>query len=263
MNLLAELRMAWRRLGKQPGFLVTTIVTLALAIGANTAIFSVIEAVLMHPAGVDAPDRLAVMRTHYARLNLDFPVVSVPDYADAASLTGQVESAALGQAAAYNVDHDGTVEHFDGAQVSWQWFHVFGAKPILGRTFIPEEDHPHANQAAVLSYGLWQRVFGGDPNVIGRTLILDQTPYRIVGVMGSAFDWPRGTAIWTPIGLPPEAFAANNRFNESYHAVIRLRPNVTVAELNAGLVAKGREENLRDKGFGQIAGWGMAGWTPD
>jgi predicted permease len=250
--------MAWRRLSKQPGFLLTTILTLALAIGANTAIFSVIEAVLMHPSGVDAPARLAVMRTRYARLNLDFPVVSVPDYADAASLTGQVESAALGQAAAYNVDHDGTVEHFDGARVSWQWFQVFGAKPILGRTFIPEEDHPHANQAAVLSYGLWQSVFGGDRNVIGRTLILDQTPYRIVGVMRSDFDWPRGTAIWTPIGLPPEAFAANNRFNESYHAVIRLRPNVTVAELNAGLAAKVREQNLRDKGFGQIGGWGMA-----
>jgi predicted permease len=258
MNLVVELRMAWRRLSKQPGFLVTTIVTLALAIGANTAIFSVIEAVLMHPAGVDAPARLAMMRTRYARLNLDFPVVSVPDYTDAASLTGQVESAALGQAAAYNVDHDGTVEHFDGARVSWQWFHVFGAKPILGRTFIPEEDHPNANQAAVLSYGLWQSVFGGDRNVIGRTLMLDQTPYRIVGVMRSDFDWPRGTAIWTPIGLPPEAFAANNRFNESYHAAIRLRPNVTVAELNAGLAAKAREQNLRDKGFGQIAGWGMA-----
>lgn len=258
MNLLVELRMAWRRLRKQPGFLVTTIVTLALAIGANTAIFSVIDAVLMHPSGVDAPDRLAIMRTHYARLNLDFPVVSVPDYTDAASLKGQIESAALGQTAEYNVDHDGTVEHFDGAQVSWQWFNVFGAKPIVGRTFTPEEDHPNANQVAVLSYELWQSAFGGDRNVIGRTLMLDQTPYRIVGVMRSDFDWPRGAAIWTPMGLPPQAFAANNRFNESYHAVIRMQPHVTVAELNAGLAAKVREQNLRDKGFGQIAGWGMA-----
>jgi predicted permease len=258
MNLLDELRLALRRLSKQPGFTFTTIVTLALAIGANTAIFSVIDAVLMHPSGVDSPDQLAVMRTRYSRLDLDFPDVSAPDFADAASLTDKVESAALQTSVAYNVDHDGTVEHFDGAQVSWQWFNVFGAKPILGRTFTPEEDHPGANQVAVLSYGLWQSVFGGDRNVIGRTLMLDQMPYRVVGVMRSDFNWPRGEAIWTPIGLPPQAFAANNRFNESYFAVIRLRPQVKIAELNAGLAMKVREQNVRDKGFGAEAGWGMA-----
>ena len=261
MNLLADLRLALRRLSKQPGFTVTTIATLALAIGANTAIFSVIDAVLMHPSGVDAPQRVAIMQTHYSRLDLDFPVVSVPDYTDAASLTHQVESAAMGNVIGYNADHDGTVEHFDGAQVSWQWFNVFGAKPILGRTFSPEEDHPAANQVAVLSYGLWQSVFGGDRNVIGRSLMLNQTPYRIVGVMRSDFDWPRGTTVWTPFGLPPQAFTPENRFNENYHAVIRLRPQVTLAELNAGLSSRANAENLLDTRFGQFgqrAGWGMA-----
>ncbi len=261
MNLLADLRLALRRLGNHPGFTVTTILTLALAIGANTAIFSVIDAVLMHPSGVDAPGRLAVMRTHYSHLGLDFPVVSVPDYTDAASLTHQVESAAIGNLAGYNANHDGTVEHFDGAQVSWQWFNVFGAKPILGRTFISEEDHPAANQVAVLSYSMWQSVFGGDRNVIGRSLMLNQTPYRIVGVMRSDFDWPRGTAIWTPLGLPPQAFAPENRFNENYLSVIRLRPQVTLAQLNAGLSSRSIAENLSDKGFGQFgqrAGWGLA-----
>ena len=261
MNLLADLRLALRRLSKQPGFTVTTIVTLALAIGANTAIFSVINAVLMHPSGVDAPQRVAIMRTHYSRLDLDFPVVSVPDYTDAASLTRQVESAAMGNVIGYNADHDGTVEHFDGAQVSWQWFNVFGAKPILGRTFSPEEDHPAANQVAVLSYNLWQSVFGGDRNVIGRSLMLNQTPYRIVGVMRSDFDWPRGTTVWTPLGLPPQAFTPENRFNENYHAVIRLRPQVKLAELNAGLSSRANADNLLDTRlgqFGQRAGWGMA-----
>ncbi len=260
MNLLVELRLALRRLSKQPGFMVTTIVTLALAIGANTAIFSVVYAVLMHPSGIDAPERLAVMRTRYAHLSLDFPFVSVPDYADAASLRGQVESAALENAVAYNVVHDGTIEHLDGAQVSWQWFNVFGAKPILGRTFTAEEDHPNANQAAVLSYGMWQSVFGGDRNVIGRTLMLDQTPYRVAGVMRSDFDWPRGTAVWTPLGLPPQAFTAGNRFNESYNATIRLQPDVTFAQLSAGLASKVREENFREggQGFGQRSGWAIA-----
>jgi predicted permease len=260
MNLFVELRLALRRLSKQPGFMVTTIVTLALAIGANTAIFSVVYAVLMHPSGVDAPERLAVMHTHYAQLGLDFPVVSVPDYADAASLKAQVESAALENGVAYNAVHDGTIEHLDGAQVSWQWFNVFGAKPILGRTFTPEEDHPNANQVAVLSFGMWQSVFGGARDVIGRTLMLDQTPYRVVGVMRSDFDWPRGTAIWTPMGLPPQAFTDDNRFNESYNATIRLRPHVTFAELSAGLASKVREENFREggNGFGQKSGWEFA-----
>ena len=261
MNLLADLRLALRRLSKQPGFTVTTIATLALAIGANTAVFSVIDAVLMHPSGVDAPQRVAIMRTHYSRLDLDFPVVSVPDYTDAASLTHQVESAAMGNLIGYNADHDGTVEHFDGAQVSWQWFNAFGAKPILGRTFSREEDHPAANQVAVLSYSLWQSVFGGDRNVIGRSLMLNQTPYRIVGVMRSDFDWPRGTTVWTPLGLPPQAFTPENRFNENYHAVIRLRPQVTLAELNAGLSSRANADNSLDTRFGQFgqrAGWGMA-----
>jgi len=112
MNLLVELRLALRRLSKQPGFMVTTIVTLALAIGANTAIFSVVYAVLMHPSGVDAPERLAVMHTRYAQLGLDFPDVSVPDYADAASLKDQVESAALENGVAYNAVHDGSGSMF-------------------------------------------------------------------------------------------------------------------------------------------------------
>jgi predicted permease len=260
MTFIAELRLALRRLSKQPGFLVTTILTLALAIGANTAIFSVIDAVLLHPSGVDAPGRLAVMHTRYSHLNLDFPVVSVPDYVDAASLTGQVESAAFENSVAFNVVHDGTMEHLDGAQVSWQWFDVFGAKPILGRTFTPEEDHPNGNQVAVLSYATWQTVFGGDRNVIGRSLMLDQTPYRVVGVMRSDFDWPRGKALWTPIGLSPQAFTDDNRFNESYQAVIRLRPGVPLGQFNAGLGTKVSDEDLREAGqrFGQRSGWSLA-----
>src|SRR5580698_1262222 len=130
MAFFEDLRFALRQLSKAPGFALTAIVTLALGIGANTAIFSVIHAVLMHPSGVDAPERVAMMRTKYAQLGLDFSVVSVPDFADAASLKDQVDAAALEQGDSMNLVHDGVTEHFDADRVTWQWFQVFGAKPI-------------------------------------------------------------------------------------------------------------------------------------
>jgi hypothetical protein len=160
MAIFEDLRFALRQLSKAPVFALTAIVTLALGIGANSAIFSVIHAVLMRPSGVDVPERVGIMRTKYVRLNLDFPGVSVPDFADAASLKDQVEAAALERGDSYNIVRDGTTEHLDGSQVTWQWFQVFGAHPILGRTFSPEEDHKGANQVAVLSYSAWRKVFG-------------------------------------------------------------------------------------------------------
>src|SRR5271170_557870 len=188
--ILHELRHAFRQLIRIPAFTVTAIVTLALGIGANSAIFSVVNAVLRHPAGVDHPERVAIQNTRYRQLGMDFPGVSVPDYADAAALGNQVEAAAIEQDVAFNTLHDGVVEHVSAARVSSQWFEVFGARPILGRSFTGQEDQPNAGPVAVISYGLWQRVFGGRRDVLGKTILLDQKPYQVVGVMRGDFDWP-------------------------------------------------------------------------
>jgi predicted permease len=259
MAFFEDLRFALRQLVKAPGFALTAIVTLALGIGANTAIFSVIHAVLMHPSGVDAPERVGIMRTKYANLGLDFPVVSVPDFADAASLKDQVQAAALERTDSYNILHDGRTEHLDGSQVTWQWFNVFGARPILGRTFTAEEDHKGANNVAVISYGAWQKVFGGDPNVTGKTVTLNQKLYRVIGVMRSDFDWPRSKEVWTPMGLEPQEYNLDNRFNEGSVAAVRLQPGVNFAQFNAGLAAKSREEFAREgqQGFAIRSNWGM------
>jgi predicted permease len=259
MAFFEDLRFALRQLSKAPGFALTAIVTLALGIGANTAIFSVIHAVLMHPSGVDAPERVGIMRTKYANLGLDFPDVSVPDFADAASLKNQVQAAAIERTDSYNIVHDGRTEHLDGAQVTWQWFNVFGARPILGRTFTAEEDQKGANSVAVISYGTWRKAFGGDRNVIGQTVMLNQKPYRVIGVMRSDFDWPRGKEVWTPMGLEPKEYDLGNRFNEGSTAAVRLQPNVTFAQFNAALATKSREEYTREggKGFAQLSNWGM------
>ncbi|MBV8631518.1 MAG: ABC transporter permease [Silvibacterium sp.] len=255
--MLYNLRHAFRQLVRFPGFTLTAVITLALGIGANTAIFSVVNAVLRHPAGVDQPGRVAVMNVFYKQLALDVPFISVPDYADAASLKNVVEAAAMSKGIGFNTVHDGTVEHVSGAQVGWQWFQVFGARPILGRTFTAEEDQPNAGPVAVISYGLWQRAFGGSHDVIGKTLLLDQKPYQVIGVMRSDFDWPRANKVWIPIALGPKDFAADQRYNENYQTFIRLRTTATIAQVNAGIASKVREQ-IRSEGassFGRSSDW--------
>jgi predicted permease len=254
---LHDLRHALRQLGRMPGFVLTTILTLVLGIGANAAIFSVVNGVLRHPAGVDYPERVAVMKVRYTQFSLDIPFVSVPDLMDAAALKDQVEAASLARDTSFNIVHDGTVEHLPAEQVGVQWFQVFGARPILGRTFTAQEDQPGTGPVAVISYSLWQRAFGGRRDVLGQTIMLDQRPYQVIGVMRSDFDWPRGKQLWVPIALTPEAFAAQERFNEYYYAYLRLRPGVSVAQLNAGLAQKMHEEVLREgkNAYGASSGW--------
>jgi predicted permease len=255
--ILYDLRHALRQLVRLPGFTLTAIITLALGIGANTAIFSVVNAVLRHPAGVDHPERVAVMNVLYKKLALDVPYISVPDYTDTASLKNVVEEAAMERGTGFNTAHDGKVEHITGAQVGSQWFQVFGAPPILGHTFTAEEDQPNAGPVAVISYGMWQSVFGGSHTVVGQTLMLDQKPYQVIGVMRSDFDWPRRNQVWVPIALDPKAFAADQRYNESYQTFIRLRPDATIAQVNARIAGKVREQirTEGEKSFGQSADW--------
>ena len=255
-TIFNDLRYAFRQLRKSPGFTLTAVLTLALGIGATTAIFSLIQAVLLHPAGIGDPGRVVALRARYTHLNLPNIGVSVPDFADARSLKDQVEYAALAQSGSFNSMVDGKTQHVDAANVSWQWFNVLGAKPILGRTFTADEDQPHADHEVVLSYGMWQRAFGGQKNAIGKTMLLDQQAYRVIGVMRSDFDWPRGRDVWVPLALAPEAYNPDQRFNENYDGIARLQPGVNVAQLNAGLQSKAQvvTRNIR---FSRESGWGM------
>ena len=249
---LANTRQALLRLLHTPGFSLIAILTLTLGIGANTAIFSIIQGVLLHPAGVEDPGSLVSFHTRYTGLNLPSIGVSAPDLADAASLSSLVSSSAMGDEWSFNAQQGGHTLHLLAAHVTWPWFRTFGAKPILGRTFQPEDDQKGASRVAVLSYGAWQRLFGGQHDAIGRPLVLDGQSYRIIGVMRSDFDWPRGRDVWVPLGLAPTAFAAGERYNEYYNSVVRLRPGVTVAQFNAALDQK-RREQIQREGAGAMA----------
>jgi predicted permease len=256
-GLRFDLRYAFRRLCKLPGFAATVVLTLALGIGANAAIFSVVNAVLRHPAGVDRPEQVVVLHTIYTKFTLDMPFVSAPTESYAASLNGLVETAALEQPTSFNLLRGGQAVHVAAARVSSQWFRVFGSPPILGRTFTPQEDQPNAGPVVVLSYGFWQRAFGGAADVAGQTLLLDGKSYRILGVMRSDFAWPRGSEIWVPIALPSSAFSPDEVFNEDYSSAVRLRSGVSVRQLNAALSTKMWEDLRRLDGskYATSSGW--------
>ncbi len=257
-----DLRYSLRSLGKSPGFLMVATLTLALGIGANLAVFSVMNAILLNPSGVPHPDSVMALRVKYATLpDLQNISMSAPDFGDAVTGKNIFTSAAVLQRTSFNYSESGTTpERLVGAQVSWQWFDVFWAQPYLGRVFRAEEDQPNANHEVILAYRTWKRRFGGDPAIIGRTLLLNQESYQVVGVMQPSFDWPNGAELWSPIGIPSgRYFDSNDRYNESLFAVGRLRPGVTTEQANAYLRLRSAQQiaSEGEKSFGQRSGWGM------
>jgi predicted permease len=260
-TLLQDTRYGFRVLAKSPGFAIVAVLTLALGIGANTAVFSVMNAVLLNPSGVPHPDSVVALRAKYNFGNLQNINVSPPDFGDAVSGKEVFTSAAVLQAAAFNYGGAGvTPERLTGAKVSWQWFDVFWARPALGRVFRPEEDQPGAEHEVVLSYLTWKRRFGGDPAILGRSLLLNQESYQVVGVMGPEFNWPNQAEIWVPIGLPPgRYFDPKFRHSEYLFGVARLRPAVTLAQANLYLQQKAAAQTAAEgpNGFSAASGWGM------
>ncbi|HLH02585.1 MAG TPA: ABC transporter permease [Bryobacteraceae bacterium] len=228
---------AVRTLRKSPGFTLAVVLSLALGIGANTAIYSVVNSLLFHPAGVADPGRLIAPRVDYKKLNLDKIGMSATDFADIREDRAVFSKAALLDVEDFNYAGTGSAERLQAGLVSWQWFDVFGAKPLLGRGFHAEEDQPGANHVVVLSYAAWQRLFGGDRAVIGRSLDLNKAPYRVVGVMPRDFRWPAEADLWMPIGLAAGEYGPDNRFNENYFVAARLAPGVTYERAVASVQA--------------------------
>lgn len=260
-GLLQDLRYALRRLAKAPAFTLTSVLTLALGIGATVAVFSVMNAVLLNPSGIPHPANVVALRARYAFGDLSNINLSAPDFGDAVTGKNIFTSAAVEQGQDFNYSSgDSTPQRLPGAEVSWQWFDVFWARPLLGRVFRPEEDQPDANHEVVLSYRAWQQRFGGDRGVVGRSLLLNQESYKVVGVMGPDFAWPNQAELWIPIGLPPGTyFDPHNRHNEYLFAAARLRPGVTLEQANAYLHRKA-DENIAAEGgenFEKATGWGM------
>ncbi len=255
-----DLRHSARMLRKNPGFSAIAVFTIALGIAANTAIFSIVNSLFLHPPGVADPGRLMATRVKYDRLNLKNIGVSLTDFADIRDSRQVFASAAVVQPTNFNYAAGPGPERLPGAQVSWQWIDTFGARPLLGRSFVQSEDAPGAAHEVVLSYPTWQRLFGGDPGIVGRSIVLNEQPYRVIGVMDRGFNWPSQAEVWVPLGLAASEYGPDSRFNESFDGVARLAPGVSRTQADAYVRVLNERviSGMNDAGrYARSSQWGM------
>jgi len=238
-----DLKFAFRQLLKNPGFAAVAALTLALGIGANTAIFSIINGVLLKPLPYPESERLVTLWERSPQRGIEQERVSGPNYLDWRAQNTVLADIAVSPGwegvENFNLVLRDTTAKVLASYTSASLFTTLGTKPLLGRALLPEEDRKEGNRAAVLGYSLWQRHFAGDSNVIGRTLTVDtygRREYTIVGVMPPGFGLPSRCELWLPMGWM--GVTLDNRRSAHWHNVIaRLKPGVTLAqarnELNA------------------------------
>jgi putative ABC transport system permease protein len=237
--MLNDLRYAVRQLRKSPGFTTAAVLTLALGIGANTAIFSVVYAVLLRPLPYREPERLVQLYETGLRAGGSRDWVSFPNFLDWRRQNQVFEDVAAYRYWPTTIAGEGTPETVLGLQVTSGLFSVLGVHPSLGRTFLPEEDQPGKGNVAILSYNLWQRRFGGSHSIAGRPITIDGQSCTIIGVMPDGFQFPfavpgevalDGIALWIPMRNPD----VQNRSSRNYWAIARLKRGFTLnqAQLN-------------------------------
>jgi predicted permease len=223
-----DVRYGLRTLARTPAFTVAAVLALALGIGATTAIFSVVDAVLLRPLPYANPDRLAVVLTRGTG------PVAPGNFLDWRRDASSFERMGAAEAWGTNLGGDGRPEHVDGVRVTSDVFPLLGVRPQLGRTFTAEDDRPGQSQVVVLGHRLWQRRFGGDASVVGRSITLDGVPHVVVGVMPRGFEfppfWATGAEMWAPL---PLAERASNREGQSLRAFARLAPGASLDRARA------------------------------
>jgi predicted permease len=234
-STLQDLRYAARTLAKNPGFSLIAIITLALGIGANTAIFSVANAVLLRPLNYKDSDRLVLLNHHYKKSNV-IGGVSAIGYTHYRDNSKSFESIAAITSGSVNLTGTGDPERLTGCAVTHTFLPMLGVEAAKGRVFTADEDQPGHNRVVVLTDSLWQRRFAADPNIVGKSITLDGEPYTVIGVMPPGFQFGRelGQAvdIYSPIAITPEMLA-RGWFQEPLATIARLKQNVTLQQAQA------------------------------
>ncbi|MFY9609361.1 MAG: ABC transporter permease [Blastocatellia bacterium] len=251
-TLVQDLRYAIRMLLKNPGFAVVAIIALALGIGANAAIFSVLNTVLLRSLPYSDPDRLMVVRENKLPQFPEFSV-SPGNFLDFQKQNTSFEKLAAVSGTAFNlVTGDAEPERLRGVRVSAGLFEMLGVTPLQGRTFLDEEDQPGHQYVVLLSSSLWKRRFGGDPNIVGQSITLSASSYTIIGIMPPTFQFPdRDTDVWAPI-----AFTAQQAQQHGSHYLSvfgRLKPDVTRDQADTDLA--GIAARLGEQYPNSNAGW--------
>jgi putative ABC transport system permease protein len=233
-RLWQDLRYGMRMLGKRPGFTFIAVLALALGIGANTAIFSVVNAVLLRPLPFDDSDQLALVWEKRMTLGRVRNPVSPPDFYDWRAQNTVFEDMAAIQSRGYTLGGGDAPDLIDGAAVTPSLFQVLRSRALHGRVFDADEDQPGKDMVAIISHGLWQRRFAADPRIINSPVTINEGQMTIVGVMPPDFSFPNNdTELWTPLALDPEQ--ANNRGLHSLLVVARLKPDTTLEQAQADM----------------------------
>ena len=229
-DFFSDVRYAGRTFRRTPGFSLLAVAIMALGIGANTAVFSVVNGVLLKPLPYPGADRIVSLRTAFLTTGNTQALVSIANYRDWRDQSSSFEAMATYRGGESPVGADGTAEYTQMATVDAQFFRVFGVTPLLGRTFTAEETSPSDGRVVIISHAYWQNRFGGDPRVLERTIRVGTTPRAIVGVMPPGFQFPRQTDVWGP-----QTTSSTSRTGHNFFAVARLKSDVSLEQARAEL----------------------------
>src|ERR1035438_8155173 len=223
--MLQDFRFGLKLLWKEKAFAITALLTLALCIGANTAIFTVLRTVVLEPLAFAAPDRLVSVFNIYPGIEVsDNGSNSVPDYFDRRQLTEIFDSVAFMQGNGFDLGSEGSAVHLEAQSITPSFFHVLRISPAVGRAFTEDDAVYKKDQFVILSYGLWKDKFAGDVHIVGRDIRLSGLPYRVVGVMPRGFESPgSGAKLWVPLSFAPEQTLDSARHSNSWDMIARLQ----------------------------------------
>ena len=233
ISVLRDLRYAARTLARSPGFACVSILALALGMGANSAIFTVVNSVLLQPIRFHKPQQLIFVRER--NLKAGFPEFSLSpgNYLDYRDHNHTFSGFAAFQNQGINLSGGPEPERLTGARVTSDFFDVLDTKPLMGRSFTSQEMQLGSNRVAILSYGLWQRRFAGSRDALGQNLRLDRELYTVIGVMPPDFLLFGNTEIWTPLGLEPAEW--QQRGGHYLNGIARLKEGSTLTAAQADL----------------------------
>ncbi len=228
-SLLQDLKFSLKLLLKDKTFNLIALVTLALCIGANTSIFTVLHSVILRPLPFPESGRLVILYNRYPGVGVNKGANGIPDYLDRKKETSVFEEISLIEFPGYDVGMTGSPERVPGQRVTPSYFRMLRVPPLLGRIFTEEEATQGNDKVAILSYGLWRELYAGRREALGRDIRLSGVPYRIVGVMPEGFEFlSRETRVWVPFAFTPEQTSDDRRHSNSWTMVARLKPGASL-----------------------------------
>src|SRR6185503_7706732 len=230
-SFVSDIRYAVRNLIKRPGFTAIAVITLALGIGVNTAIFSAVNALLINPLPFPDQDRVVAIWDKVPSHGVERNEVAMANYLDWRAQSQSFEHLALERWWSTNLTAGDTPERVQGFLVTANFLDVLGVKPVKGRNFVEEENQPGKDGVAIITDSLWQRRFGSDTNIVNKTITTNGVVRTVIGVLPADFNYPKGVVVYAPIALTPELM--KNRGFHSYYVIGKLKPGVSLKAAQA------------------------------